>query len=225
MKKSFLYCFAGFSFLLIWTSCKHDEDKFISEGNIEYTAVVMDKSNSMASMAPSKMNIKFKNNKSCVEMSAGMGLFNTSFVSNPETHTMLQLVKLLNKKFWMVEDENQIKKEIGEYKIEIKPTTETKIIAGYNCIKSIVHYTDNSSPDFDIYYTKELNIKNPNFTNPYYSIDGVLMQYQMKKFGLEMKFTAKKVTKETVEDATFQVPDDYKKISEKEMNQLFGSLE
>ena len=225
MKKPHILCLVGLFCILTLSRCKHDDDKFISEGSIEYSATVVDKSNSMASMAPSKMIIKFKKNKSCVEMSAGMGLFNTSFVSNPETHTLLQLVKLLNKKFWMMQDENEIKKEIEDYKIEIKPTDETKIIAGYNCKKSIVHYKDDSSPDFDIYYTKELNIVNPNFANPFYTIDGVLMEYQMKKFGLEMKFVAKKVTKETVEDATFQVPDDYKKISQKEMNELFGSLE
>ncbi len=225
MKKAFILSLCCLFITLTWTACKHEDEKFISEGSIEFSATVVDKSNSMASMAPSKMTIRFKKNKSCVEMSAGMGLFNTQFVSNPETHTLLQLVKLLNKKFWLMEDEAQLKKEIEDYKIEIKPTNETKIIAGYNCKKSVVHYTDDSSPDFDIYYTNELNIQNPNFANPFHTVDGVLMEYQMKKFGLEMKFEAKKVTKETIEDATFQVPDDYKKISQKEMNELFGSLE
>ncbi len=225
MRKPLITCLLGLFCLLFWTGCKQDNEKFISEGSIEYSASVVDSTNSMASMAPSKMVIKFKNNKSAVEMSAGMGLFNTSFISNPETKTLLQLVKLLNKKFWVAEDESQIKKEIEDYKIEIKPTTETKMIAGYKCKKSIVHYIDGESPDFVIYYTNELNIQNPNFANPFHTVDGVLMEYQMKKFGLEMKFVAKKVTKEAVEDATFEVPDDYKKITPKEMNELFGSLE
>lgn len=225
MTKNRILYFIACLILLTVASCTHSDDKFISEGSIEYVATVVDKSNSMATMAPSKMVIKFKKNKSSVQMSAGMGLFNTSFVSNPETHTMLQLVKLLNKKYWLVQDENEIKKEIEKYNIAIKPTTETKTIAGYKCKKFIVHYKDDSSPDFDIYYTNELNIQNPNFANPFCSIDGVLMEYQMKKFGLEMKFTAKKVEKESIDDNVFQVPDDYKKITQKEMNELFGSLE
>jgi len=225
MKKILIVSLAGLLLILLWTSCKHTDEKFISEGSIEYTAAVCDQTNSMASMAPSKMTIKFKNNKSCVQMNAGMGLFTTSFISNPETKSLLQLVKLLNKKFWLSQDSIQIKKENDSYNIEIKPANGKKIIAGYNCQQAIVHFKDDSEPDFEIYYTKELDIHNPNFANPFSSIDGVLMGYKMKKFGLEMKFVAKSVTKENIDAAEFEVPKEYKKISQKEMDELFAGLQ
>ena len=227
MKKLSIISLLTLLILFIWTGCKHVDEKFLSEGRIEYSAALVDQSNSMASMAPSKMTIKFKENKSCVEMSAGMGLFSTSFVSNPEDKSLLQMVKLLNKKFWLMQDSNNINKENESYKFEIKPTKETKIIAGYKCEKAIVHIKDSEidAPDFVIYYTKDLNIHNPNFSNPFSKIDGVLMEYQMKKFGLEMKFVANKVIKESVDDAIFKVPDDYKKISQKEMDELFQGLQ
>jgi hypothetical protein len=47
----------------------------------------------------------------------------------------------------------------------------------------------------------------------------------MKKFGLEMKFTAKTVKKEDIDDATFELPADYKAVSAEEMNTLFESLQ
>ncbi len=225
MKKlSVLSLIALFS-MLFWGGCKHEDEKFISEGRIEYAAALVDQTNSMANMAPSKMIIKFKKNKSCVEMSAGMGLFTTCFVSNPEDKSLTQMVKLLNKKFWLSENSSEIKKENDSYKFEIKPSSDTKLIAGYKCQKATVHVKGSDDPDFTIYYTKDLNIHNPNFFNPFSAIDGVLMEYQMKKFGLEMKFVANKVIKESVDDAIFEVPSDYKKISQKEMDELFQGLQ
>jgi GLPGLI family protein len=196
-----------------------------SEGTIEYTASVVDDSNPMAAMAPSKMTVKFKNNKSVAEMSAGMGLFSTSFISNPENKTLTQLVKLLNKKLALVQNQVEIKKESDAYPVEITLLKETKMLAGYKCNKAHVKVKDDSGTEFDIFYTKELGIANPNFANPFHEIDGVLMEYQMKKFGLEMKFTAKSVKKEDVEDSMFEMPSDYKIVTQDEMNTLMEQIQ
>lgn len=227
MKKSLLFAFIGYLFVLGFTGCGNSEEKFLTEGVIEYDAVVVDQSNPMATLAPNKMVIKFKDDKSCAEMSAGMGLFSTSFISDPNTKSLTQLVKLLNKKFSLVQNEADLRKENEDYKVEVTPTKETKMIANIKCEKAHVKVAGGESSDyeFDIFYTKELGIKNPNFANPYHMIDGVLMEYQMKKFGLEMKFTAKSVIKEDVEDSSFEKPADYKPISQQEMNDLFLGLQ
>ncbi|MBL7888532.1 MAG: hypothetical protein JNL24_03205, partial [Bacteroidia bacterium] len=130
-----------------------------------------------------------------------------------------------NKKFSLVQSEAEIKKENEQYAMEIIPTKEMKVIAGYNCKKAHVKLKDEFGTEFDIFYTDELDIKNPNFANPYNMIDGVLMEYQLKKFGLEMRFTAKMVKPEEIEDSTFELPTDYKPISQQEMNELFEGLQ
>jgi hypothetical protein len=225
MKKSLLIAFASCIYILSFTGCGNTDEKFIAEGIIEYDAVAVDQSNSMASMAPNKMTIKFKNNKSCAEMSAGMGLFSTSFISDPETKSMIQLVKLLNKKFSLIQSEADIKKENSAFPVEITPLKETKVIAGYKCKKAHVKVNDETASEFDIFYTNDLDIKDPNFANPFCKIEGVLMEYQMKKFGLEMKFTAKSVKPEDIDDSTFELPADYKTISKEEMDNFFLSLQ
>jgi GLPGLI family protein len=214
----------GLSMLLI-ASCGPDDEHNISEGVIEYDATVVDQANPMANLAPSKMTMRFKENKAVAEMSAGMGLFSTSFISDPDKKTLTQLVKLLNKKFSLVQNQAEIEAENKNYPVEVTPTKETKMIAGYKCLKSHVKMKDDSGVEFDIFYTKDLGIKDPNFCNPFYMVDGVLMEYQMKKFDLEMRFTAKSVKKEDVDDSAFDLPSDYKKISQKEMNELFQGLQ
>lgn len=209
----------------MWTGCSNGgtqpKENSLSEGTIVYTAEVMDNNSAFASMAPNKMTVKFKNNKCVAEMNAGMGLLSTSFISNPDAKTFIILIKFMNKKYSVVKADDEIKKDNELFNLEIIPTKVTKKIAGYNCKKAIVHYKGGDPLDYDIYYTNELNIKNPNFSNPYYMVDGVLMEYKMKKFGLDIKFTAKSVAKEDVEDSNFNLPEDYKKITEAEMNEMF----
>lgn len=222
-KRSILFVIAGI--IIGAAGCKQTDEKFISEGEIVYDASVLAPDNSVATMAPNKMTVRFKANKSCAEMNAGMGLFSTSFISDPEKKTFTQLVKILNKKFMLTQDEAAISKENERFPMRLVPTHETKIIAGYKCMKMKVIPLDKGAKPFDIYYTKELNIETPNFTNPFYKVDGVLMEYQLKKFGLEMRFMAKSVKSAVVDDKCFQVPPEYKKVSEKEMKMIFEDLQ
>jgi len=225
MKNRFIQFISVFLLLFVFGSCGDSIGKAADEGSIEYSASVVDQNNSFATLAPSKMIIKFKNNKSCAEMSAGMGLFSTSFISDPEKKTLTQLVKLLNKKISLVQNATYIAKENDTYKFQITPLKETKMILGYLCQKAHVKIDDDFQTEFDVFYTSELKINEPNFANPFCSIHGVLMEYQMKKFGLEMKFIAKSVKKEAIDDATFELPSDYKPVSAEEMNSLFKSLQ
>ncbi len=108
-KRSLLFVIIG---MIIWAAgCKEMDEKFISEGEIEYSAKVIDPNNPMASMAPNKMTVRFKSDKSAAEMSAGLGLFSTSFITDPDKKTVTQLVKILNKKFMLVQDQQSIDKE------------------------------------------------------------------------------------------------------------------
>lgn len=211
--------------MLIISSCGGDGGKVADEGTIEYTASVVDQANPMAGLAPSKMIMRFKNNKACAEMSAGMGLFSTTFITDPEKKTLTQLVKLLNKKLSLVLNAAQIEKENAVYKLDVTPLKGVKTIAGYKCQSAHVKVHDDFDTKFDIFYTTELKIDNPNFATPFHMIDGVLMEYQMKKFGLEMKFTAKSVKKEDIEDSIFELPVEYKAVSLEEMNTLFEQLQ
>jgi GLPGLI family protein len=197
-------CFLVFAIVLGYGCGNKKAGNGISEGVIEYDAEPVDKAHPMADLAPSKMTVKFKDNKSCVDLSAGMGLFSTSFISDPETHTMIQLVKLLNKKYVHIFDTIELKKEnaVGP-RMVIEKTNETKMIATYKCKKAIIKFPGNEHSSFDVYYTNDISIETPNWSNPFSELDGVLMEYQISQHGLEMHFLAKSVTSSDVDDATF----------------------
>jgi hypothetical protein len=209
---------------LLTSACKYANPKFISEGVIEYDAKVVNEDHPMAGLMPNKMSVKFKNDLFAAEMSV-MGVFNTVFITDPKKKTLTTLVKMFDVKQACIEEEKALMAESNNYKLDLVETNETKVIAGYKCKKVIATMADDPSIKFDVYYTDELNVTAPNFSNPYSKINGMLMEYRLKKFDIEMAFTAKGVTKEEVPNESFELPAYYKVITKKEMDEYFKALQ
>ena len=206
------------------SSCKYANPKYINEGVIEYDAKPVDENNPMAGLAPGKMTVKFKDNKLAAEMST-MGVFNTTFIFNPAKKTLTQLVRVFDVKQACIDDEAAIAEENKNYQLNFEETNEKKEIAGYACKKVVATMADDPSVKFDVWYTEELNINTPNARTPYDKINGMLMQYRLKKFGLEMEFIAKGVEKEKIANEEFELPAYYKVISKQEMDEFFKSIQ
>jgi hypothetical protein len=212
---------------LFWfSSCgpgKRTENS-LTEGVIEYNASIVDETHPMAGLAPSSATVKFKENKFELEMST-MGIFNTMFVSNPSKKTLTQMVKFMDIKNACIQKESDLLNENKDYELKFEPTKETKKIAGYTCKKVKATMANNPAVSFDVYYTDELGSDSINHLSPYREIKGMLMQYRLKKLGLEMCFTATAVKKEEIKDEIFEVPSFYKIVTRSEMEQLFADIQ
>ncbi|TND05351.1 MAG: hypothetical protein FD123_3644 [Bacteroidetes bacterium] len=197
----------------------------IKEGTIEYKAVPVDPNDDMAAIAPSKMTVKFKNNLFNAEMAAGFGMANMSFVSDPGKKEFLSMVNLIGQKYASKMGPDSVKyynHYFPDY--DVVETPEKKMIAGFNCNKALIKFKD-GSPAITIYYTKEIKIDHPNWSNAYYKVDGVLMEYELKKFGLALRFTASTVTESTIDDNVFVLNTEYKKIPNYQLEIMFKELD
>lgn len=207
------------------SSCKGKRtENSLTEGLIEYNAAVVDETHPMAGLAPSSATVKFKENKFELEMST-MGIFNTMFVSDPSKKTLTQMVKFMDIKNACIQKESDLIPENKEYELKFEETNDTKKIAGYSCKKVKATMVNNPAVTFDVYYTDELGSDSINQLSPYKAIKGMLMQYRLKKLGLEMCFTATVVKKEEIADDTFEVPSYYKIVTRSEMEQLFTDIQ
>ncbi len=195
-----------------------------TEGLIEFKVEPVDKSHPLAGLAPDKAIVKFKNGKYLVEMTT-MGMFKTAFVLDAEKKTMIQTVKFMDIKNACIENQNEINKDVAQYPLTFKETNEKVTIAGYKCYKAIATYGNNPSDTFEVLYTKDLEPKDVNDLGPYKGIKGMLMKYRLKKMGLELEFTAEKVSLLQIPDEEFELPSYYKIISQKEMEEFFKSLQ
>lgn len=221
---------SGIVFALAWfalSGCKHSLfNSRLSEGTIEYKIVVLDSNNPMAKFAPDKMVIKFKNNLSYAQVIAGMGLFETDFINDEPDKKIVQMVRLLNKKVYYTADTSSVNEELSRTpKLIITPSNETKVIAGYKCKTANVTYGDGKLPPFKIYYTDDIELENPNWATPFKDIQGVLMGYCINRYGFYMQFTASKVEPESIDDDIFKVPAEYRKITKRQIDELYKSFQ
>ena len=148
-----------------------------SEGIIAYNVSYpkMDKNNFMLDFMPKKMVLKFKDNKYKTSLSAGMGLFKTNFIINPDEHQFSQLVKLIDKRYILTLKGDEITASINRLPaFKIEHTGETKKILNYVCEKVIITVDNDANDAFTVFYTDKINIKTPNSTNQFEGIDGLM---------------------------------------------------
>lgn len=207
-----------------FSSCKSESNKVADEGQIEYETKVVDENHPLAGLAPSSATLKFKKDKFIMEMST-LGMFNTSFLADIQNKTLTQMVKFMDVKQASIETEKDLQAENAQYALKLEETNETKVIAGYKCHKTKVTMVNNPEVTFDVWYTKEMQVDQVNSLSPYAGIKGMLMQYRLKKMGIELQFTAKSVKNTEIPDNTFEVPAYYKIVSKEEMAKFFSGLQ
>ncbi len=130
-----------------------------------------------------------------------------------------------NPKVVNVENEKEILDDNKDYELKIEETKDTKKIAGLKCHKIKVTKVNEPNVTFDAWYTKDLGNEDCNALTPYAQVKGMLLDYRVKKMGLEMHFCAKKINNIAIDESTFEVPKNMKIVSATEMRKFFDNLQ
>jgi len=200
----------------------------VNEGIIKYDITFNEqerKTNSVIDLLPTEMEQVFKNGSSKSKIEGFMGMFLTALISNTHTKTNSYVFKVMT-------DKNYCQTKFGEKTlgfdpmpgIHMKKTMEKKEIAGYKAKKVIVTFDDPSIPSYDIYYTDDIEIENPNWSNPYTEVKGVLLEFRIKMKGITMKIKAKEVVKKEISDSEFDIPSGFKKVSPQTLDSLIVKI-
>ncbi|GAB4208676.1 MAG: hypothetical protein Fur0023_20430 [Bacteroidia bacterium] len=195
-----------------------------SEGVIEYKVEAVDKTHPLAGLAPDKAVLKFKDDKYMIEMST-MGVFKTTFILDGNKKTLTETIKFMDIKNACIENQEDLIKEANLSPLKFKSTNEEKKIAGYKAKKLIAYYVYNPQDSFEVLYTTQLEPQNIYDLSAYKGINGMLMKYRLKKWGLELEFTAQKVSLEQVPEEEFELPSYYKIVSKEEMEKFIKDLQ
>lgn len=218
--------FSAVMFSLLSLGCAHLTGGK-NEGTIEYEIKVLNNANPIitSDLLPSTMVTRFKNNCMAQELAAGMGMFATTFISNPDKNMVWQTLqmKMFGKNYVCEADSKTLRQTIvseGKRRFEFLPKTRT--IAGYTCKLARMHFVDSAHPPVDIYYTEEIPVEHPNFYSFYKEIPGVLMDFEVKRYNIEMHLVAKKVSNDKVDEKLLEPDADAKRISLAEMDAIFN---
>lgn len=195
-----------------------------SEGLIEYKVEAVDKSHPLAGLSPDRAILKFKDDKYMIEMST-MGVFKTIFILDAKKKTLTEMIRFMDIKKACIETQEDLIKEANLYALKFRNVNEKVTLAGYKCNKLWAYYVSNPQDSFEVLYTKELKPQSIYDLSAYKGIHGMLMKYRLRKWGLELEFTAQHVSLQQIPDEEFELPAYYKIISKEEMEQFIKSLQ
>lgn len=199
-------------------------DQGIITYDISYPRPIEDKW--MEKLMPSEMEMQFKNNQINTELTFGLGMIKIGFISNTkdkQLHELLKFMRNRNVSHRGTEQVNDLLGKIPNHTIELLP--DTKSIVGFLCNRAQVKVESPTEPyTYDLWYTNEIKVKDPNWCTPFKDIPGVLMEYRVERFNVVMHFTAVEVQQTEIQDSEFLVPTKYKEISIEAMEKNLEEL-
>jgi hypothetical protein len=164
----------------------------------------------MMDLYPKEMTVSFKDNKLHSSIRSEYDMLTTEFIIDNSKKEFAQLLKNMSKRSALKMDQQETRRWFDDQaKYRLERTTESKIICGYKCYKTIAHPTDASKPRIEIYATRSLGLDNSNWWNPYRGIDGFMLAYDIEQYGICMRMLAKNVSFENVEASEFDIPQTY----------------
>lgn len=172
----------------------------------------------MESMLPTDMTTYVKDGKVRSEQKT-MITGEQIIIVDAETNYTVTLMNLLGNKIALeITPEEAEKSSQESANINIEYVDGTKEIAGYTCKKALIRSPDLPEPVV-AYYTEEFKAQTQHDLG---GIKGFPMEYVVSAEGIQMRFYVVSIDKQTVSDDLFIIPDGYKKMSQKELQQLYG---
>ncbi len=221
-----------FLVILLSSSCctRSNLKKEFTKGYIEYS-ISYDQTTPLkidADLLPKVMLIKFYDNSILNKVEAFSGSVSLTYIINKELQKNITLVKLMNKKLYYEETiiEGKFPLSYNEMPgIEITKTDKTLNINGFHCNHAIGTLQDSTHYTFDIYYTKEIIIDNPNANTPFEAIDGIMLKFDVKLFNRLMSLSATKIKRTDISFEEFMIPPDYEQVTEETIQDVISLLQ
>lgn len=196
----------GLAALLFLISISAKSQKVIAEGTLLYNISIQTGSTEpkMADMLDgATTTIYIKGNQSRSELISGLGSEVTIYDSRKGTGVILK--DYSGQKLMITLTRDDWDKKNNKYEgITFENTSETLVIAGYTCKKTIARLKDGSS--FVVYYTTELEAADKNYDSEFKNLPGLALQYEWQSGKMKFKYTLSKINFDAVPLSKFEIP-------------------
>jgi hypothetical protein len=213
-------------FAMACYSCIQKGGKYIDEGEIHYN---IDYSGTIGSVPkdvlPRNLIVSFKDNKILFEMVSPIGNSGILNLANPEKDIYDTYFSLFTIKYYYAAEQDEMYPGFEAMQgMEIRKTTKTTIICGFNCKNAEVTFPSDREKIIDIWYTDEIKVKNPNACSPFNDIDGVLMSFFLIIGHSELHFNAESVYRKDIPDQIFERRDKFVKVSREDIVKFINTM-
>lgn len=175
----------------------------------------------MKAQLPTEIVMFIKGTNTRMEQISPMG--KVVVINNSQTKLQSVLLDIMGQKYALKTTAEETEKSLAEMeKATVAATTETKTIAGQNCVKYDITFKGKTE---SYWATKELDLITPNWNMPWSEVPGILMEYTQEQGEVKQSIIAKEVKKEKVKDSMFEVPAEYQVMSMEEFKSMFGGGE
>tara|TARA_B110000285_G_scaffold209107_1_gene249806 strand:+ start:660 stop:1397 length:738 start_codon:yes stop_codon:yes gene_type:complete len=229
-KRLFLFTISILPLVALFSSCEgalfssgEEDEKIvapkISEGVIHFELTYPYYQDAfMASIMPDEMEMTFKNNIYRNHVTKG-GLFSSTVIADCNNETLILILDLGPKRIYCALDKSLTDNMLVNYPVpDILKVNEFDSIADAFCEKKIAIFDYLADGyDVELYETVEIDIKNSNWCNQYSEIEGVLLGYEIKQFGIQARMIATKMESVAVNDSIFNVPQGFKEVTLEKM--------
>jgi hypothetical protein len=207
-------------------SCRDKGDKNIDQGEIHYSIEYLGNVGVMPKeVMPRNLIVSFKDNKILFDISAPFGNSGILNLSDPSKGIFDTYISLLTWRYFYSANPEEPPPGFDAMKgMVVRKTSKTSVICGFNCKNAEVILSGNKDKVYQVWYTTEIKIKNPNVANPYREIDGILMNFFFQMGTAEMHFTAETVYKKEIPDKLFERREKYMRVSRDEINKFMNKM-
>lgn len=205
-------------------SCGGDEESetrrpAIEEGRVYYSLTYPYYTDEfMVVLLPDVMTMEFKNNVYKNTVTKG-GLFTTTLISDCNKKELVLMLDFGSKKIYTKLDSLLIKDYLQNYPVpDLLSIPTNDSLAGLFSEKfQAVYEKLEDGYDCEIYTTDEIDIKNSNWCNPFSSLPGVMLEYEVSQYGLVTRMSADSIVNQEISNDVFSVPSDFKEVSLEQM--------
>jgi len=200
--------------------------KGMDEGIIKYqiTYLQSESDNPIISLMPTYLNMSFKNNSVLMEVEGWMGVFKSSFIKQFDLNRSVTVLKVMNKKYYVINTGTADFMGMKAFdSIQITFDEQSKVILDFQCKHCQVVIPDKNLA-FDVFYTDEIHIDNPNAQTPFHKIPGVMLQFQIVANGIPMTLIASEINESEVSDEVFFIPKGYEEVTQETIDKIFSEL-
>jgi len=207
-------------------SCREQGGKNISQGEIHYAIEYTGNMGGVPKeVLPQNLIVYFKKDKLLFEMVSSFGNSGIINLTNPDEGFFDTYFSLFTLRYFYAAEEGEMFPGFeGMNGMELKKTSLTTQICGFNCKNAEVTFPPDRSKVWSVWYTDEINVRNSNVSTPFKDIDGVLMDFFFYLGTTKVHFSAENVYSKEIEDVTFARREDFKRVSREEINKFINNM-
>lgn len=213
--------------VLLGTGCNRIPNGNFAEGRISYRIVYDSLTNTAIphKLLPSDISVRFKDNNTFTQIGGmmSMGLIRKY---NEQLFTSLVNIKFtgLRLKYTETFDVKTPAFYANVPAITISEQREDIQMFGLNCKRATGYYQAAMLHPFEIIYTNDIDIAEPNAHSPFAEIDGVMLAFTLYMPPFMMHVKAIDVRSERVDDNLFEAPNNYSEVDAQAIADLLQSV-